>query len=1216
MSKGKRKTSVVAMMAVLASLLLPVLASTPASATPPDHVANTLQGCKPGTYTLTPQPHCADGDYTTGNLGKSWNELDLVPYRLTQSAGNAAPANQTYSVAVVLDAVDGNPDRPGYDVISEPILNTALSNTANGNCAITVGSQLTKAPGFGGIEQSIYRILTITQAKNTTCVYDYYGRLAVGAHLFPGSSLHANVANETLTQGGSDVSIPVKEIAPQAINKTMTAVQDSDFAWTINKGVSPDHLQFGNVCDTTNLDTTLQTDVTITWTKVPGDAQDIQVHTLVEASNPAARVITVQVTDQLRSGTTVLQTHNGIAVDVPANTTGTDVLVYDTTVPAGTTNLNDIAVATYTDKLTGVPVPGNTIATATAAVQGGSVTNGTATITDVETITGAGLSFSVDSVTGDADALNGASLSGTNPVTWTSGTVSGGGSVVLHKTVTLDPSVGATSGALTDTATVTGSDGFTTSANEQVDLDSTLSGSLTINKSTTVPVDADTTFTFNVTGPGGFDTDVFVTVLKGATTSTTAGTLSNLAAGDYNVEETDSGPFDPAADQQFKIGAGANCTATLNFENSFGLASATALKVTDPKGGEEGWTFQLYLDNAPAGAGAEDTLVASDETDATGLADFGQITDEGNYYILELNQAGYVSDGGKNCTFTVDYPADANKLFDDCVITNTKNGSITIAKVTSPSPDLTNTSFPFTRSFGPNVSLKNGESSKISDLAPGTYSAAELTPAGWTLSSFTCDDQSPVTAIDLNPGEDIICTATNVEQTASIIVKKVTDPASDTTTEFTFDTSYKADFKLKNGEQDNSGPLSVNGGPYSVAEINVPSGWDLKSLTCDGNNPDPTSINLENNEVVTCTATNVQRGTIIVKKVTDPTGSAQSFEFTPSYNSGTKFNLKDGEQNDSGLLVPGKYNVAETAITGWDLTSATCDKGETINDIDVGAGETVTCTFNNRQRGTISVSKTLTNGPADTTFTFELRTLSDDNDPLNPNDDTIGTLLDSKVIAANNVPVQLNGQLVPGTYTICEVLPGPGWTSDLGGVNQYTLTIALDNSRVCGDFTVGAGEAKVVAVSNTRPGGAQLTIGFWKNHASCKKSNGGQAAVLDAMLTLAGHTLIGNLDLTGSSADCVKAVNVLNKTTIDGKTKKSSDPLFNMAAQLLAAKLNVTGGAGTCPASTNAINAAQALLVKYGWNGLTYSPALTSADAALANQLNTTLDLYNNGNLC
>jgi hypothetical protein len=369
-----------------------------------------------------------------------------------------------------------------------------------------------------------------------------------------------------------------------------------------------------------------------------------------------------------------------------------------------------------------------------------------------------------------------------------------------------------------------------------------------------------------------------------------------------------------------------------------------------------------------------------------------------------------------------------------------------------------------------------------------------------------------------------------------------------------------------------------------------------------------------------CVFTNTQRGHIIIDKVTDPAGSTQSFEFDPSY--GPNFNLKDADTpKDSGPLVPGTYSVAEVNIpAGWDLTNTSCLSSigdtETAANIELDPGETVTCTFNDRQRGTIKVSKTMTNGSANQTFTFELRELSNDNDPLNPTDDTVGQFIASAPVTANNTPVQLNGYLVPGTYTICEVLPGPGWTSDLGGASQYTLTIDLDNSRVCADFTLTAGEAKVVAVANTQPGGAQLTIGFWKNHASCKKSSGGQAAVLDATLVQAGTTLVGNLSLTGTTADCVKAVNVLNKTTIDGKTKKASDPLFNMAAQLLAARLNVTGGAGTCTESTNAINAAQALLVKYNWNGQTYTLPLSSADATLANQLANKLDLYNNGNLC
>ena len=36
------------------------------------------------------------------------------------------------------------------------------------------------------------------------------------------------------------------------------------------------------------------------------------------------------------------------------------------------------------------------------------------------------------------------------------------------------------------------------------------------------------------------------------------------------------------------------------------------------------------------------------------------------------------------------------------------------------------------------------------------------------------------------------------------------------------------------------------------------------------------------------------------------------------------------------------YNVAETVPTGWDLTSATCDDGSPVTNIDVSANETVT----------------------------------------------------------------------------------------------------------------------------------------------------------------------------------------------------------------------------------------------------------------------------------
>ena len=106
---------------------------------------------------------------------------------------------------------------------------------------------------------------------------------------------------------------------------------------------------------------------------------------------------------------------------------------------------------------------------------------------------------------------------------------------------------------------------------------------------------------------------------------------------------------------------------------------------------------------------------------------------------------------------------------------------------------------------------------------------------------------------------------------------------------------------------------------------------------------------------------------------------------------------------------------------------------------------------------------------------------------------------------------------------------------------------------------------------------------------------------------------MGVASITSKPApDCAKAVNLLNKSTIDGKKKMASDPLFNMTAQLVAAELNRFMGAGI--SGTTIVNIDRAVLLngKYKFDGLTYSPTLTAADTNLANCLATQLDNYNN----
>jgi hypothetical protein len=1138
MSKGKRKTSVVAMMAVLASLLVPMALASPASAVgAPSSDFKICRGDVLQTdYIVNPYGQgfiCAEASPTnySGNGGKGWNEFDLVPFRLILTTGNNEAQSYTFGVAV--DSLRNGV--PGYDRITVPSVNTALSTGTD--CNITnVGPTTTKTPGFT-YDESIYRLVTVTLSNGADCVVDFDARIAIGAHLFAGASMHGNITDATASGTNQDRSIQTGELLPQSIRKDMTAVRDVDHTWNITKTATPVNINLGDTCATPN-PTNSTVSISVVWTRGPATPSGMtHITANIYATNPSHRSITASVVDRVYQGTgqaaaDLIHTSAPLVKVVGAGLTelvGTD--AFDTSSTA--TTFNDVATASYTDTVFNEPVPGQTTATDSADVATGVEFNGSAVITDVESITGTGLSFSTDSVVdgntgaGGAQALANDTFErpvgttytlgtlGTAPVTWTSSPVSDSGSVTFAKTVKFTGS-GDVSGSLNDTASfaTNSTPPVTGSANGTIGITANTIATLTITKNTDVNVDANTVFNFTVTGPGGFSVPASVTVLAGTKTAST--TVGGLNDGNYLVTETDTPDWNEDTPQSFTISAG-ECTDAVTFNNTIRRANILVDKVTNPAGSPQSFDF-----------------------------------------TASYNPAGF---------------------------------------------SLTDAAQP--NNSGP--------------LAPGNgYSVAETVPDGWDQTSATCSDGSPINNISLQPGETVTCTFTNTQR-GHIIVDKVTFP-SGSTQSFAFHPSYGADFNLTDTDTPkDSGPLVP--GNYSVAEVTpLPAGWDLTNTSCVsslGGTESSASIGLTAGETVTCTFTNTQRGHIIIDKVTDPSGSTQSFAFHPSY--GANFSLTDTDTpKDSGPLVPGTYSVAEVTPlpAGWDLTNTSCSDGSPVTAISLQANETVTCTFYNRQRATISVSKTLTNGPSDTVFTFELRNLSDDNNPLDPTDDTVGSLIDSKPVTANNTPVQLNGYLVPGTYTICEVLPGPGWTSDLGGASQYTLTIGLDNSRVCADFTVGAGEAKVVAVANTRPGGAQLTIGFWKNHAGCKTSKGKQTDVLGQTLALAdpAGTTIGTLTLHASN--CVEARNILDKTTIDGKTKKASDPLFNMAAQLLAAKLNVTGGAGTCADATNAINAAQALLVKYSWNGLTYTGPLTPDDAALANQLNTTLDLYNNGNLC
>ena len=221
-----------------------VLAAAAATVVP-NHVGINLEGCRNGgsiTLPIAGKFICPDAAYTSGNLGKGWNELDLVPHRVTTSSGTQAGTTTDYDFNITADGEDGG--HPGYDLLTVPEVNAAKSDAS---CTVSSSAQGAKTPGIGGTDTSIYRTLHVHQDKGTTCVIDWAERLALGSHLYPGSSLHSNLTQADFSTGGigaQDVSIPVKEISPQELSKTETATQGAGNVWRVNKQATPWLAQF------------------------------------------------------------------------------------------------------------------------------------------------------------------------------------------------------------------------------------------------------------------------------------------------------------------------------------------------------------------------------------------------------------------------------------------------------------------------------------------------------------------------------------------------------------------------------------------------------------------------------------------------------------------------------------------------------------------------------------------------------------------------------------------------------------------------------------------------------------------------------------------------------------------------------------------------------------------------------------------------------------
>ncbi len=277
-------------------------------------------------------------------------------------------------------------------------------------------------------------------------------------------------------------------------------------------------------------------------------------------------------------------------------------------------------------------------------------------------------------------------------------------------------------------------------------------------------------------------------------------------------------------------------------------------------------------------------------------------------------------------------------------------GEIRIHKMTDPSGSPSTFSYTTTGGLTPSsFSLSDGQTRDYASIQAGIYSVTELDPTpAFDLVDLSCvsaTGQSGINTsvaqrtatIGLVAGDVVDCTYSN-RQRGAIVIKKVTDPATDTTTSFPFTTGglSPASFSLNNGGQQTFSNI-VPGSGYSVAE-QVPAGWNLTSATCDNGSP-VTNISVTAGHTTTCTFRDQANGNIAIHKA-DDARSAKGLAgavFTlyvdnpptdgtvrgPEDTATTKTCTTDINGNCTITdVAPGQYWVVETTgVPGYDLAA-------------------------------------------------------------------------------------------------------------------------------------------------------------------------------------------------------------------------------------------------------------------------------------------------------
>ena len=530
---------------------------------------------------------------------------------------------------------------------------------------------------------------------------------------------------------------------------------------------------------------------------------------------------------------------------------------------------------------------------------------------------------------------------------------------------------------------------------------------------------------------GVYTNSACTSLAAGPYTTNSSGKISitGLTAGTYYVKElghTDSSInalYTCSSTNPQKVTVTSGGTTSVSFYNKLNTSSISLTKTTEDGQNLSGWRFGIYSNSACT------TLVSGPHsTNTSGKISVTGLT-PGTYYVKEIGHtdnsinALYYCSSTNPQAVTVTAGATATVSF-----TNKLNtGSIKLIKATNTGANLSGWQI----GLYTDADCTNAVSgSPFTTGADGTVTAAGLQKGTYYAKEIPTDDpywefDTAVKCVTVAVGQTEEITFTNTHY-GRIEIRKTTNTGNQL---------GGWTFRVRDAEGNSYGDFTTddNGyactqnlplGRYAVVELPTEDNYWLTELGFH-------DVTVKAGETTVDTWLNKEQGLVWFYKKTNTGESVEGWHITVysdevcTQKVGTLITNEDGRAGY--YLDPGTYWAKETGNEHGRFEDEYWMVDETVQKFEIKPHEDVSITFTNVQYGRLKITKTVEGGGSVEGWQFKIT-------------DAEGKVLDGSPFSTDEDGIILTGNLLPGQYTVEELLPADS-LYECKDENPQTITV-------------------------------------------------------------------------------------------------------------------------------------------------------------------------------